>query len=374
MLIFIGSLTGGGAERVATGLCRYLVDHHCAVYLVTMHRTDRDFYALDSRVGRVCLGLTTSNRGIHKVFANLKRIGALRAVIKAESPDVVIGMMSTSAVISILACLGLRTSVIASERNYPGRKSIDTSWALLRKLFYRFAGAHVAQTQESADWIFQHTAARNIHVIPNSVSWPVPSCPPEIEPDSVLDPGSYCVLAVGSKAKQKGFDLLLRAFSSALDESRDWHLVILGLDGPGSVGSNDGNGLRRQVDSLGIGGRVHFPGRAGNVTDWYKRADIFVLSSRYEGFPNALLEAMAAGCPSVAFDCDTGPRDIIEHESNGLLVPAEDVEALAAALRHLMDDPKLRGRLALAAITVSDRFSEDHVLDRWLEVIDGLAS
>lgn len=372
VLIFINSLTVGGAERVAVSLSGFLAAHGHPTTVVTLRGRERDFYELDAGVDRISLDLGQASRGIGKVSATLKRIRALRAVIRTQETDVVIGMVSEPAVLAILACLGLPARAVVSERNYPGRKSVDRPWALLRRLCYPLADAHVAQTRKGADWLRRHTAARRVHVVPNSVRWPLPAGAPEIRPAAFLDSGDRVVLAVGSKASQKGFDLLVEAFASAAAGRPDWHLVVLGLPPAGDAGDTDAERLRRQAEEAGVHGRVHCPGRAGNMTDWYERADIFVLSSRYEGFPNALLEAMAGGRASIAFDCETGPADIIEHDSNGLLVPAEDTPALAEALAALMDDPERRARLGRTALAVRERFAEERVLGGWKGVIDDL--
>ena len=111
--------------------------------------------------------------------------------------------------------------------------------------------------------------------------------------------------------------------------------------------------------------RVHLPGQAGNISEWYERADLFTMSSQFEGFPNALAEAMAHGLPAVSFDCDTGPRDIIRHEINGLLAPPEDMPALARALARLMDDDTLRECYARRAGEVGERFSLERISAMW---------
>lgn len=353
-------------------LSGHLVARGYAVSVLTMHRTDRDFYTLDEGVQRLCLGLAGQNRGIRKIYANLERVAALRRVIREQDPDVVIGMMTSAAVFAILACLGLRTRVVAAERNFPGRKAIEPVWQLLRTMSYHFAAAHVAQTRECADWLVRHARARNVHVIPNSVTWPVPGVSPRTAPDEVLESDAPIVLAVGDKPRQKGFDLLVDAFAGASAGKTEWRLVILGLDDSTCREVGTLEALRARMQTLGISERVTLPGRVGNVSDWYERADIYVLSSRYEGFPNSLLEAMAGGCPSVAFDCDAGPRDIIEDGVNGLLVPAESPEALSQALNRLMDDRRLRDRLGKAAVVVRERYSEERIFGRWRQVIEGV--
>lgn len=369
VLFFISSLTGGGAERVTVGLANYLVRNGCQVSLVTMHNTDRDFYNHDSRVSRIYLNLAGQSYGLSKFIINWRRLRALRRVIQAEQPDVVVGMMPTATILCILACFGSSTRIVGSERNYPAHKPIGKFWGLFRRLLYRFADAHVAQTQEGADWIICHANARNVTVIPNAVPWPISSCSPYIDPAWFIPPDRRLILAVGSKSEQKGFDLLLDVYSRIARDNSDWDLAIVGLASDLDKESGSRDQLQATVEAFGLTKRVHFPGRVGNVCDWYERADLFVLSSRYEGFPNALLEAMASGCPSIAFDCDTGPRDIIEHEVNGLLVPAEDCKELQRCIMRLIGNDELRSKLGLQAVQVRNRFSEMDLMDQWVEIL-----
>ncbi len=373
VLIFVNSMTGGGAERVVASLARYLVDHGHAVTIATMHGTERDFFVLDPRINRLCLELAGANRGLRKVYANVRRVAALRRAVVRESADVVVGMMSSSAILSILACAGIEARVVASERNFPGRKRLAFPWGAMRRLLYRFADAHVAQTDEAARWIARHARARNIQVIPNSVAWPVPDQPPAVAPDSIVDTGTPVVLAVGTKPHQKGFDMLVRAFASATSTHPAWCLVVVGVDASNDFGDGSGTNLETLAREIGVAGRVLFPGRAGNMTAWYERADIFVLSSRYEGFPNVLLEAMAAGRACIATDCQSGPSAIVDNEVNGLLVPVDDVRALGVALIRLMDDTSLRERLGSAAVAVRQRFSEERVLRQWQQLLESLS-
>lgn len=369
IFFFIHSLTGGGAERVTAILACHLADQGHEVGVITMHSEERDFYPLDPRVRRVTLNLAGVNQGLGKLIANYRRWRALRRLFKAEKPDVVVAMMTTSIVLAILAAIGMRVRVYGSERNYPGRKVTPRPWALLRRLFYRFADGHVAQTREAESWLQHHTAARNVHVIPNPVVWPIPSFSPKVDPDTVVSPQRKIILAVGTKPSQKGFDLLVRAFSGLATDHPNWDLVIIGIDPASDATSGGGASVQRLAEELGVAQRVYLPGRVGNVADWYQRADMFVLSSRYEGFPNVLLEAMASGCACVAFDCDTGPRDLIEDGMNGLLVQAECVEALTNAMARLMSNDDLGEELGSKAITVQQTFSEQRVMALWQQVL-----
>jgi len=366
--IFINSLSSGGAERVTVALSNYLIKHDYHVTLVTTNNQDQDFYPLSDKVKRICLDMTGENKGFKKLSVNLDRLFRIRAVLKENKPDVLIGIMTTSAILSILACLGLYTKVIVSERNYPGRKQASPSWALLRRLLYRFANGHVAQTKETAIWLKKNTGAKNIHIIPNSVSWPLSSYPPIVSPSLFVASNKKLILSIGTKVHQKGFDLLLEAYSNIASRNSDWDLAIVGIDK--NIAPNDYEILKNRITNLGFQNRVFLPGCIGNVSDWYKRADVFVLSSRYEGFPNVLLEAMAGECACIAFDCDTGPRDIIQHNFNGLLVEAENVEKLSEALSIILENKKLRKKISQNAINVCENLSEDKIFLKWRNLIN----
>lgn len=369
LYFFINSITGGGAERVTTSLARHFVDQGYDVGVITMHPEERDFYPIDPRVRRVTLDLAGVNRGLGKLTANYRRWRALRRALKAEQPDVVVAMMTNSIVLAILAAVGLPTRAYGSERNNPARKTTGRPWALLRRLVYRFAAGHVAQTREAAAWLKRHAGARNVHVIPNPVVWPIPSCSPRLAPKTVVSPERKVILAVGGKPEQKGFDLLLHAFAGLAADSPQWDLVILGADPESEAVGGGGASVQRLAEELGVDQRLHLPGRVGNVADWYQRADMFVLSSRYEGFPNVLLEAMASGCPSIAFDCDTGPRDVIEHGVNGVLVPPADTGALRSAMVQLIADEDHRRHLGTQAPALRHQFDEHKIIRMWQDVL-----
>ena len=174
------------------------------------------------------------------------------------------------------------------------------------------------------------------------------------------------VLAIGRLTEQKGFDLLLDAFHRSGLARAGWHLAILG-EGPAR------SALEQQATALGMAEAVTFPGFV-DVGQWLRRADLFVLSSRYEGFPNALMEAMQMQRACISFDCPSGPRDLIENDRNGLLVPPQDVAALSEALQRLAADPALRSRLGAEASKVGQQFSPALVYAKWLNLIDAVAS
>ncbi len=157
---------------------------------------------------------------------------------------------------------------------------------------------------------------------------------------------------------QKGFDLLIEAFARVAPSFPDWELTIHG-EGDSRAG------LEAARDRLGLTDRVQLPGPTRDLPSALTTADLFVLSSRYEGFPNVLCEAMAAGVPVVSFDCPSGPAEIVRDGTDGLLVPAGDVAGLAAALARLMGDDRARAAFAERAPEVAGRFSAQAMLAQW---------
>ena len=172
----------------------------------------------------------------------------------------------------------------------------------------------------------------------------------------------HLLLAVGRLGPEKGFDLLIQAFAS-LSNRGDWRLVILG------EGAD-----RAHLENLASGLPVALPGTQADLSPWYERADLFVLSSRLEGFPNVLLEGLAAGCPAVSFDCPAGPADLIQHGINGELVVAQDVAQLASTLADLMHDPVKRARYASHATESVSRYSVEQIMPLWNQLFDGSMS
>lgn len=283
------------------------------------------------------------------LMANLKRLRILRSAIRESNPEVVVSFTSSANVLTLLAAMGLGVPVIVSDRSDPFRLKIGAAWNELRALTYPRAAAVVCQTENVAAMLRQSTRQKVI-VIPNPVPLRGHSLPPAAKGKRIF--------AMGRLDPVKGFDLLLRAFHSIAGKHREWRLTILG-EGP-----ERGN-LEILVAALGLRDQVSLPGWVADPFSLLAEAEVFVLSSRVEGFPNALCEAMACGVPVIAFNCQSGPADILRPNIDGVLVPAQDVDALASAMERLIDNPAERARLRLRAPQVVQRFGVKNILQQW---------
>ena len=365
ILFFVPSLVGAGAERVTLNLAEDWSKRGAEVVIATLAK-DADAYVVPEGIRRITLDAPNiKSVSLLSLFRNnVARALFVYRVLRMEKPDIAVGMIMISAVALALARSRLVIAV-GMEHNYPPLESVGKIREVLRRYCYARLDAVIALTEESADWLRVHTKSRRVAAIPNAVSLPLIGNTPRLDVAGMVAPGRKFLLAVGRFTEQKGFDRLLNAFACAAERCPDWDLVILG-DGP------ERSTLEAQVKQLNLTKRVHLPGFAGNVAEWYQAADAFVLSSRWEGWGMVLVEAMAHGRAVISVDCDAGPRDIIRNEVDGLLIPQNDPEALAAGLERLMGDAALRERLASRAPEVLERFSPKQIREKWESLFDEL--
>jgi glycosyltransferase involved in cell wall biosynthesis len=346
-MLCIASLGGGGAERVLSELANHYADRGIKVTLITLDPPGRNsIYTLDPRISQVNLCGTFSRSVVRKIIAQIKSLFRLRQRIKSEQPDTVLSFMTPTNNLTILACIGLGVHCVVSERSHPGRFSYSMLTDRLRSLLYRFASAVVVQTPDIACW-FQSRIRGKFLVIPNFINRNRP------ESSSLRQ---QSIIAVGRLGSEKRFDDLINAFALAINRFPNWRLNILG------------EGLQRPllqslIEQHGLGDKIILSGFVSNPDYYMSTAAIAAQPSRFEGFPNALLEAMASGLAVVASH-EAGDM-LIEDGVNGLLVPAGDVYQLAHALERLMGDAQLRATLGQNALAVRDTYSQERVMPLW---------
>jgi GalNAc-alpha-(1->4)-GalNAc-alpha-(1->3)-diNAcBac-PP-undecaprenol alpha-1,4-N-acetyl-D-galactosaminyltransferase len=359
IMLAVSSMTAGGAERVAATLADHWSANGHKVAVLTVASADIDFYPLDQRVTRIALNLTRGSRNLRDfVVNNLKRIRKLRSAINDFKPEIILSFLDTTNVRMLLASIGTRIPVIVEEHIDPTQHPLGRIVKVLRRLLYKRASAVVVLTPGIAGWARSFVRADAIHVIPNPISHQFRK---RDKLDSTED--GHRVIAIGRLEEQKGFDMLLRAFAQSAREYPNWKLEIIG-DG------SERDHLRMLAAELQIADRVEWKIAVTEPEEELHRSDLFVLSSRYEGLPMVLLEAMACGLACISFDCPSGPRDIIHHGEDGILVPANEVSALAAAMGRLMSSKEDRKRLGERAARIVENFGLPKVADMWTRVFE----
>jgi len=360
LALVINSLSAGGAERVMSVLANAWVSRGHDVTLITYDDGRGAFYELDDRVRHRPLDLAGASTGLLSgVGKNLRRVRRLRAELRQTAPDCVVSFVDQVNVLTAVAAIRTGSRVVVAERVDPAMAPISPMWRALRNRTYGLADVVVVQTRAAIASLPTAARARAV-VIPNPVLTSVGVVPPR------RSSSRRTVLGIGRLVSQKGFDLLLSAFGGLQHEFSEWDLVILG-EGPLRAE------LESQIASAGLAGRVRLPGLTANTSTFLQDADLFVLSSRFEGFPNALCEAMSWGVASIATNCRSGPAEIVQSGTDGLLVPADSVAALQEAMRRLMRDEDERRRLGERARDVSRRYNVDSVLAAWDAVIGSAA-
>ena len=360
LTLVVNQLFAGGAARVAVNLSRAWTEMGRSVTILTTDDGQRPpSFPLHPAVTHKALGLLHNSRNpLEGLWLNLGRLAHLRRAIAESRPQVLISFLDKNNVLCLLAGRTLRRiPTVVSERTDPIGRPIGWPWEWLRRMTYPMADCLVVQTLHAKAFFSPKVQART-RVIPNPVI--LPPTGPALE--GARRPGRHQLVTLGRMDPVKGHEMLIDGFAALQRDFPDWDLVIHG-DGPTRPA------MEAKVRSLGLEARVLFPGATTEVGARLREADVFVLTSRAEGFPNSLAEAMACGLPVVSFDCHSGPAELIRDGVDGLLVPPLDVPALSSALARLMGDPELRARMAAAAPDVLERFSESSVLVQWESAI-----
>ncbi|HBN21863.1 MAG TPA: hypothetical protein DD412_01320 [Holosporales bacterium] len=354
ILFVISSLEAGGAERVLTQLATHWADdkgHEVHIVIFRPQGTD-SFYPLSSKVKLHTLGDLKRNGASFLSWGKrfMSSLWGLRLFIKKLNPDHVVSFVNVINIVTLLTTLGLKKPLIISERVDPRYHNITLLGNFLRRILYPLATKLIVQGDYIASY-FPYLKGR-VFIIPNPVS--VPSSISSKKETKRL-------IHVGRLTPQKGQDILLKAFAKALKSAPNWHLDLYGQ------GAEKEN-LESLTKELGLQNNVTFQGVTKNIQEKVSEASVFCFPSRFEGFPNALSEAMALGLPVVASDCG-GNLELVQHEENGLICPIDDVDAFAKALARLMTQPDYGEKLGNQAKKSMKKFSKKTAFEKWDEVI-----
>lgn len=364
----------GGMERVLVNKVAYWVEKlHWEVSIVTTDQKGRPaFYALPSGMGMTDLGINYSDDNgkapWRKITGYLikrhKHKKRLTALLKKEKPDIVISLYPSESsfipkikdgskkVLELHFCKFFRVQY--------GRMGVlgwIDRWRTKQdeRIVRRFDKFVVLTNEDKGYW----GDLSNIEVIPNAAM---------NMGGHFSDVSAHRVIAVGRLDYQKGFDRLIQAWKliQERDEFKDWHLDIFGQGEWHDM-------LQKMISDFGLEQTARINRPTNRIGNEYAHSSLIVMTSNYEGFGMVLVEAMACGVPAIAFDCKCGPKDIIRHGENGLLVANGDIQGLAGAMMKLMGDDALRQRMAGHAKAVVDAYSEEAVMDKWIRLFTGLA-
>ncbi|MCR4675746.1 MAG: glycosyltransferase [Sphaerochaetaceae bacterium] len=345
-------LSEGGAERVVSNLCSAfsLRGHDTAV--INCFKTDLD-YPVEKGVRRFFLEEESSQNDPF-LKRNLRRIRGIREILKKERPDVVISFMAESNFRTVAGTAGLGIKTIISVRNDPEKEYEGRFATALAKGLLPQADGCVFQTPDAQAYFPEKLQKKSV-IIPNAVK--------QDFFEVKREPKEFLVTSCGRLTEQKDYRSLILAFKDLLKKVPRARLQIYGT-----------GELEEELKELSRKEKlekfVSFFGRSSDIPSVLSKTSLFVLSSAYEGMPNALMEALAAGVPSVSTDCPCGgPRMLIENGVNGLLVPPGDPEALSKAMEEILTHPIKAQKMGEEARKRAQEYTTDKITDRWEEYV-----
>ena len=356
LTFFIGGLSGGGAERVVCNLANYLIMRGHNVSVMTMV-DNKQAYFLNEKVKRISLIKQNERKGF--IFDSIVRFCRLRKQMIRSETDTFVVFLPTTTILMLFLRHMTKAKVIVSERVNPGSYS-GVEKVILKKLAHR-ADAYVFQTKNIQQWYGNSVGSAKSVVIPNAIN-------EEFLKEKYVGEREKRIVGAGRLTNQKNFTLLIKAFAGIAPQFPDYKLVIYG-EGP------EKQALVELVEDLHINNRVLFPGYVTNLGEEIKSASLFVLSSDFEGMPNALMEAMALGVPCISTDCDGGgARFLIDNGKNGFLIEKGNVDQLKTKMIEILSDTELANKLSNEAVKIQDLLSPEKVYRQWEQLIMDIGS
>lgn len=351
---YISSLSSGGAEHVLTNLAANFVKKNHEVS-ITSYEKRPQFYKVDSeiKVHRIC------HKEKNKLMEFCQDLKDTRLQLKERKADVAISFLSRCNFMLILAGAASRTKIVVCDRNNLRKKYPPYIFWFSCGL-YAFADAVCVQTQEMKSF-YPAFLQKKMFVLENPLDFEEMQM--QCGGDDIVKANT--VISIGRLEKQKDFSTLIRAFGKAVLEFPGWALNIYG------------QGEKRQelqdlIEDLKLKDHVKLCGVTHTPFLEMKKSKIFVLSSFFEGFPNVLCEAMHAGLPCIATNCECGPAELIDDGENGFLVPVGDVDEMAEKLKLLMEKEELREQIGKKAEFSTQRLESNLICEQWLKMIDRL--
>lgn len=356
IVFHLNSLEQGGAERVVSTLANRLVEDF-EVIIATMWSGENE-YEIDKRIKRVCVGLNEKQKDKNRIGQVFYRHYNLRTYLKEEKPDIIISFAQKANYRTLMATIGMKLPIIVSVRTNPYLHYTSLSDRILIPILYPRARGNVFQTIGAKEF-FAPGIQKKSRIILNPINSKYLNLPkPALRKKEVVQSGRIVDF--------KNQYMLIEAFALVHDKHPDYVLKIYGED------SKDGTWelLEQCIDKYNAREYVFLMGGSNQLEKDIIDAAVYAFSSDWEGLPNALMEAMAMGLPVVATDCPCGgPATLIQNETNGLLIPIKDKEAMAAGINRLIEDRELAERLGDAARKIADHANEEMICTQWKEYI-----
>jgi len=348
IVFVINALRGGGAERVLTMIANYLVEHGYEVSIIVFTK-DTPFYSLNPLINLIQFEHKLENKNIlSKIKFLYQRIVILRNFFIQTKADMIISFMTeTNIFATISAKLALKKIILSEHTNFDRNNKGLLKY--IRRIIYPISNELVVLTNYDKE---KYKFVKNVTVIKN---------PLIITQNYQFTERKKILLAVGSLIHVKGFDMLIKAFSILKNDG--WILKIVGE-------GKERKNLEILIQKYNLEKKVFLPGVTKEIEKEYREASIFVLSSRAEGFPGVLCEAMGYGCASIAFNCLTGPSDIIKHEKTGILVPPNNIKLLSQAMDDLICNEEKRNYLSINAKNIVNDLDINKIMMQWISLLN----
>ncbi len=352
----IQKLTPGGAERATVSIANEMSLKNENVEIITFD-SENSFYEINDTVPHIKLNLSEIEKSLSlkRITGCIKRAFEIRKKIKSENLDVLVCMSTTMNLYGLISTLFTKTKVIGTERNNPYKYKADIINSVLKKVTALFLNGFVFQTNAASKYYAESVRKKSV-VIQNAVFNPLAK---SIVP---CENRQKIIYGVGRLSNQKRFDDLINAFNLFVKTHPDYKLVIFGE-------GEDRAKLELLINSLSLNDKVLLPGTNKEALKFVSKGSVFVLSSDYEGMPNALMEAMAVGTPCVSTRCQMGPEELINDGENGILVSVGSVEEIKKGIEIITDNPSLSKSISNNCRNILKTNNVSVITEQWIEYI-----
>lgn len=355
----VNSLGKGGAERVVANLAAFFQKQGYEVLLVTSRVMEAE-YEVPSGIKRINLSQFEQQDNAGRIGNIYHRINRLHQIWKKQKPDIIVSFIGKLNLYAVLSTLGTKIPLLVSVRSDPGREYPAGMMRMMAKLLFHKTKGMIFQT-EDASHFFSKRIQKKSAILPNPLDV-------RFIRERYAKQRNHEIVSVGTLNNNKNHVMLVKAFAGIAAEYPE---MVVKLYGHGYPGSDTTEEIKACAKALGIEDRVKLMGRCAEIQEAIYRARIFVLTSKMEGMPNALMEAMALGLAVVSTDCPCGgPRTLIRDGENGILVPVDDVHALEQALRRILKNPQLEEQLGVQAHRLGEELAPDKVNKMWQDYIE----